>query len=97
MFGRSKFDEIVEFVKFKTSNDKMRKFDDEESDEKHSRPKIEQSLRPDLCHCAATIRDEKRPCSCLERFLGRFILHIRANFDNFDDGGLSSKFGWFKS
>jgi hypothetical protein len=60
LFGRSKFDEIAEFVEFKTSNDKMRKFDDGESDEKYSRPKIEQSLRPDFHHSAAPIRDEER-------------------------------------
>ena len=64
LFRRSKFDEIAKFVEFKTSNDEMRKFDDAESDKKHSRPKIEQSLRPDFCHSAATIRDEERSCFC---------------------------------
>ena len=38
----------------------MRKFDDAESDEKHSRPEIEQSLRPNFRHSAATIRHQKR-------------------------------------
>ena len=60
LFGRSKFDEIAKFVEFETSNDKMRKFDDAESDEKHNRPEIEQSLRPNFRHSADPIRDEKR-------------------------------------
>jgi len=57
LFRRSKFDEIAKFVEFKTSNDKMRKFDDGKFDEKHSRPEIEQSLRPNFCHSADSIRD----------------------------------------
>ena len=60
LFRRSKFEEIAEFVEFETSNDEMRKFDDGESDEKHSRPEIEQSLRPNFRHSAAPIRYKKR-------------------------------------
>jgi len=50
----------VSNVEFETTNDKMRKSDDAESDDKYFGPEIEQSLCPDFSHGAGSIRDEKR-------------------------------------
>ena len=58
----SKFDKIVSNVEFETTNDKMRKSDDEESDEKYFWPKMEQALCPDFSYDADSKRDEKRSC-----------------------------------
>ena len=60
LFGRSKFDEIGQHVKFETTNDEMHKPKHAKSDEEHSRPKIEQSMRPHFSHHSPTIRDKKR-------------------------------------
>jgi len=49
----------VSNVKFKTTNDEMRKSDDAKSDAKHFGPKMEQSLCSDFSHDAASICDEK--------------------------------------